>query len=71
MKISIESFCLFFFFLQREEATKKYEIQLQQLITLEEQDREKEKKAEDQTKQYQLYKVGQIENLINLNFKIL
>jgi hypothetical protein len=46
-------------FFQREEATKKYEIQLQQLITLEEQDREKEKKTEDQTKQYQLYKVGQ------------
>jgi hypothetical protein len=50
-------FICFVFCFKREEATKKYEIQLQQLITLEELDREKEQKSEDQTKQYQLYKV--------------
>ncbi|CAF4144101.1 unnamed protein product [Rotaria magnacalcarata] len=44
----------------REEATKKYEIQLQQLITLEEQEREKEKTVEDQSKQYRLYKVEKL-----------
>ncbi|CAF4367717.1 unnamed protein product, partial [Rotaria sp. Silwood2] len=47
----------------REEATKKYEIQLQQLITLEEQEREKEKASEDQTKQFQLYKDAFVENM--------
>ncbi|CAF3301123.1 unnamed protein product [Rotaria socialis] len=47
----------------REEATKKYEIQLQQLITLEEQEREKEKAVEDQSKQHRLYKDAFVENM--------
>ncbi|CAF0837101.1 unnamed protein product [Adineta ricciae] len=47
----------------REEATKKYEIQIQQLITQEDQDREKERKAEDQRKQQQLYKDAFVENM--------
>lgn len=47
----------------REEASKKYEIQLQQLLTLEEQDKEKEKKTDDQTKQYQLHKDAFVENM--------
>ncbi|UJR22548.1 hypothetical protein I4U23_025597 [Adineta vaga] len=48
---------------QREEATKKFEIPIQQLINQEDQDREKEKKAEDQKNQQQLHKDAFVENM--------
>ncbi|CAF4269784.1 unnamed protein product, partial [Adineta steineri] len=47
----------------REEALKKYEIQIQQLITTEDQDREKDKKADDKKKQHQLHKEAFVENM--------
>ncbi|CAF1152485.1 unnamed protein product [Didymodactylos carnosus] len=47
----------------REEASKKYEIQLQQLLTLEEQEHEKQGKLDEQTKKYHLYKDAFVENM--------